>query len=113
MKTTLNEIILELFKNKDPKIIETKVNLWKDELFAEKQNQLKLKELYEQTHENKRKDYEVMATSYLEEVTRLRHTYSTSTDLTMKGNLYKYLTGLGNIPLELFTPKSTVYSLHV
>ena len=110
MKTTLNELILELFKNKNPKVIETKVSLWKEELFAEKQNQLRLKDLYMQQHENPRKDYEIAASSYLEEISRLRKNYSQSTDLTMKGNLYKWINGFANIPEILYTPKSQVYT---
>ena len=110
MKTTLNELILELFKNKNPTVIETKVSLWKEELFAEKQNQLKLKELYMQQHENPRKDYETAASSYLEEISRLRKNYTQSTDLTMKGNLYKWINGFANIPEILYTPKSSVYT---
>ena len=110
MKTTLNEIILDLFKNKNPKAIEQKVSLWKDEMFAEKQNQLKLKELYMQQYENPRNDYETAANTYLEEVSRLRKNYSQSTDLTMKGNLYKWINGFATIPDILYTPKSLVYT---
>ena len=113
MKTTLNDIILELFKNKDPKIIEKKINLWKDELFTEKQNQIKLKEIYMQQHENRRKDYETAENIYLQEVAKLRYNYITSTDVTLKGNLYKYINGFANIPSELYTPKSHVYTSYI
>jgi hypothetical protein len=110
MKALLNEFILDLFHHKDNRILEKKLNLWREELQQEKIEIEQLKLKYIQDHENPRKDFETTAQTYLEQLATLKNNFITSTDLTKKANLYNWLKEVHTIPEILYTKKSNIYT---
>lgn len=112
MKNLLNDFILSLFHSTDTRVLEKKLNLWKEELSKEKQEMEELKLKYMQTHENPRKDYEEQEKQYLDLLTQLRNNYTNATDVTMKAHLYTWLKESQNIPDSLYTKKSSIYTYH-
>lgn len=117
MKNLLNEFISELMKTAskesfDTAVLQQKFNAWKDDLIHKQQEQLQKREEYLQKHHLPRAEREGSIQEYLEEYSRLRDIYLTSTSTTKNANLRKWLTHASTFPAEVVQPPSSLYTMY-
>lgn len=97
MKSPLNDFILDLLNfRKDPKVLEKKLELLRDEYFAEKQKLEEQKLAYLQKFEQPRQDYQDALTTYLNNIAMVRATYQKKP--SHKGALHIWLKESTNFP---------------
>ena len=109
MKSPLNDFILDLLNfRKDPKVMEKKLDLLRDQFFEEKQKLEEQKLRYLQQYEQPRTNYENALALYLEKVGILRAAHKKNPG--HKGALQDWLKEAANPPETLRNKPSQVFS---
>lgn len=109
MKSPLNDFILDLLNfRKDPKVLEKKLELLRDEYFAEKQKLEEQKLAYLQKFEQPRQDYQTALTTYLENLSTLLSRYKSTP--SHRGALHDWLKESTNFPEVLKNKPPSTFS---
>jgi len=117
MKPFLNDFVLELMKAApretiDTKILQQRFDIWKEDQLQKQTSLLQKKEEFLQKHHLPRTERETALQTYLEEYSRLREAFVSSTSTTRKATLRKWLEHTGTIPPLILQEPSTLYTMY-